>query len=148
MPQSLHSNFAHIVFSTKNREPMIGGKVAGRIHSYLAGIVQDQGAVLIAINGMPDHVHLLIGLRATHRLADVVRDIKAASSEWVHQEIRQAVFSWQEGYGAFTVSASQLDVVKQYIANQAEHHRKRSFQEEYREMLVKSGVEFDEKYLW
>jgi len=86
-------------------------------------------------------------LRATHRLADVVRDIKTASSEWLHQEIKQAVFSWQEGYGAFTVSASQLDTVKQYIANQAEHHRKKSFQKEYREMLEKSGVEFDEKYL-
>jgi len=78
----------------------------------------------------------------------VVRDIKSTSYEWVHQTIKLAVFSWQEGYGAFTVSASQLEVAKQYIANQAEHHRKKTFQEEYRELLVKSGIEFDEKYLW
>lgn len=95
-----------------------------------------------------DHVHLLIGLRATARLADVVRDLKAVSSRWVHDEIRERAFAWQEGYGAFTVSASQREAVREYIARQEEHHRKRTFQEEYVELLQRSGVEYDERYLW
>ena len=118
------------------------------MHAYLGRAVHAAGGVPEAIGGVGDHVHVLMGLRATHRLADVVRDIKSASSAWVHQEIKQGVFSWQEGYGAFTVSASQLEPVNRYIGNQAEHHRKRSFVEEYRELLVRSGVQFDERYLW
>ncbi len=104
-------------------------------------------AVPEIIGGTADHVHLLVGLRATHCLADIVRDIKQTSSEWVHQTIRMPIFSWQEGYGAFTVSASLLPTVKDYIAHQEEHHRKKDYKQEYREFLVKSGVEFDEKYL-
>jgi REP element-mobilizing transposase RayT len=138
----------HIVFSTKERRAFIDEPWRERLHAYLGGAVRAVEGVAEAVGGVGDHVHLLMGLRATHCLADVVRDIKTASSEWVHKEIKQAVFSWQEGYGAFTVSASQLDVVKQYIAGQAEHHRRKSFQEEYLEMLVKSGIKFDEKYLW
>jgi len=85
---------------------------------------------------------------ATHCLADVLREIKASSSKWVHEELKKTLFSWQEGYGAFTVSASQIGVVKNYIANQEEHHRKKTFQEEYLEFLIQSGVEYNEKYLW
>ena len=120
----------------------------GRLHAYLGGIVHDLGGVPEKINGVEDHVHLLVGLGATHRLADVLKEIKASSSKWVHQELKQSVFAWQEGYGAFTVSASQLEVVKNYIANQEEHHRRKSFQEEYLEFLEQYGVEYDEKYLW
>ncbi len=120
----------------------------GRLHAYLGGIVPDLGGVPEKINGVEDHVHLLVGLRATHRVADVLKEIKAASSKWVHQELRQSLFVWQEGYGAFTVSASQLEAVKNYIANQEEHHRRKSFQEEYLEFLEQYGVEYDEKYLW
>jgi len=90
----------------------------------------------------------LIGIRATHSLAEVVRDIKQSSSKWVHQTIGAKAFGWQDGYGAFTVSASQVRTVKKYIENQAEHHRKRSFQEEYLEFLTSHGVDYDEKYLW
>jgi hypothetical protein len=100
------------------------------------------------IGGVEDHVHLLVGLRATHRLADVLREIKASSSKWVHEELKKPLFSWQEGYGAFTVGASQIAAVKNYIANQEEHHRKKTFQEEYLEFLIQSGAEYDEKYLW
>ena len=148
MPSTHLSLHFHVVFSTKERRSFIDESWRERLHAYLGGAVRAAGGVAASVGGVGDHVHLLMGLRATHRLADVVRDIKTASSEWVHQEIKMAMFSWQEGYGAFTVSASQLDVVKQYIANQTEHHRKKSFHEEYREMLVKSGVAFDEKYLW
>jgi len=101
-----------------------------------------------AVGGVVDHIHLLIGLRGTHRLADVIRDIKRTSSAWVHETIVDTQFEWQDGYGAFSVSASLLQKVKQYIANQEEHHRKRTFQEEYLELLKASGVEYDERYLW
>ena len=101
-----------------------------------------------AIGGIADHVHLLIGLRATACLADVVRDVKAVSSRWVHEEIGERTFAWQEGYGAFTVSASQWDTVRESIARQEEHDHKRTFQEEYLELLKRSGVDYDERYLW
>ena len=101
-----------------------------------------------AIGGMADHVHLLVGGRATICLADLVRDVKAVSSRWMHEEMGVAEFSWQEGYGAFSVSPSQRETVREYISRQEEHHRVRTFQEEYLELLKRSGVEFDERYLW
>ena len=137
----------HLVFSTKDRAPIIAAAWRERLHAYIGGVVRNvEGPE--AIGGVADHVHLLIGLRATARLADVVRDLKAVSSRWVHDEIRERAFAWQEGYGAFTVSASQREAVREYIARQEEHHRKRTFQEEYVELLQRSGVEYDERYLW
>ena len=106
------------------------------------------GAVPIAVGGTEDHEHILTGLRATHRLADVVKDIKVASSKWVHQEIGSRLFGWQSGYGAFTVSPSQIEKVRHYVLNQEEHHRKKTVQEEYVDLLKLAGVEYDEKYLW
>jgi putative transposase len=138
----------HLVFSTKNRLPLIADAWRGRLHAYLGGVVRNVEGVPEAIGGIADHVHLLVGLRATARLAEVVRDVKAVSSRWVHEEIGNREFSWQEGYGAFTVSASQRDLVREYIAKQEEHHRKRTFQEEYVELLKRCGVEYDERYLW
>ena len=116
------------------------------LHAYLGGIIRTADGIAESIGGVSDHVHLLIGLRATHRLADVIRELKAVSSGWVHNEIGVRDFPWQEGYGAFTVSASQREVVRQYIQQQAEHHRTRTFREEYLELLRRSGVEFDERY--
>jgi len=120
----------------------------GRLHTYMGGIINDMGGVPEMIDGVEDHIHLLVGLRATHRLADVLKDLKSSSSKWVHEELKKPLFSWQEGYGAFTLSASQIEVVKNYIANQEEHHRKKTFQEEYIEFLKQSDVEYDERYLW
>jgi putative transposase len=100
------------------------------------------------VGGVADHVHLLLGLRATHRLADVVRDLKRVSSAWIHEVIGDKEFEWQDGYGAFTVSASLTETVKNYIARQEEHHARKSFQEEYLEFLKLSGAGFDERYLW
>lgn len=138
----------HLVFSTKNRPPIIGEEWRGRLHAYLGGVVRNVDGVPEAIGGVADDVHLLIGLRATARLSNVVRDVKAVSSRWVHDETGDRGFSWQEGYGAFSVSASQRELVRNYIAKQEEHHRKRTFQEEYVELLKRSGVEYDDRYLW
>lgn len=147
MPSTHLSLHYHIVFGTKDRRSIIHPEWRDRLHAYLGGIVRRLDGVPQAIGGVADHGHLLIGLRATACLADVARDIKAISSRWVHDEIGDRAFSWQEGYGAFTVSASQLDAVRDYIARQEEHHRKMSFMDEYRELLRRSGVEFDERYL-
>ena len=99
------------------------------------------------MRGTVDHVHLLVGLRATHRLADVLREIKSASSEWVHKEMGVRLFSWQEGYGAFSIGLSRMDATVSYIKNQAEHHRTRSVREEFKAMLRKHGLDYDERIL-
>ena len=137
----------HIVFGTKNHEPMIQPAWRGDLHAYLGGIIRSAKGIAESVGGVSDHVHLLIGLRATHCLADVLRDLKAVSSGWVHDEIGARGFAWQEGYGAFTVSASQRGVVRRYIEKQGEHHRTHTFRDEYLELLRRSGVEFDERYV-
>ena len=119
-----------------------------RLHAYLGGVVRNIDGIPEAIGGTNDHVHLLLGLRATHRLADVVRDVKAVSSRWMHEEIGESLAMWQDGCGAFTVGASQCEGVRDYIARQEEHHRKQTFQAEYLEFLRDGGVEYDERYLW
>jgi len=148
MPSTHLSLHYHVVFSTKDRIPMAAEGWRLRLHEYLGGIAHTLETAPEGIGGTADHVHLLLGLRATHRLADVVRDLKRGSSEWVHREIGYGLFAWQEGYGAFTVSASQLATVKKYIAGQAEHHRRHGFQTEYLTLLRRSGVAFDEHFLW
>jgi REP element-mobilizing transposase RayT len=147
MPSTHLSLHYHIVFSTKDRRRSIAEPWREELHAYLGGILNDIGAVPECIGGPGDHVHTLVRLKATHAVADVVRQIKRGSSLWIHQHgVRQ--FEWQEGYAAFTVSSSQLSKVSHYISNQVEHHRKKTFEEEYVELLRLSGVEFDEKYLW
>jgi putative transposase len=137
----------HLVFHTKGGVASIGPNWRVRLHAFLGGCLRTIGAIPIAIGGTADHVHLLIGLRATHRLADVVKEIKVASSKWAHDEIGKRLFAWQGGYGAFTVSTSQLERVRQYVLNQEEHHQKRSARQEYIEMLKLAGVEYDERYI-
>ena len=117
------------------------------LHAYIGGIIRDVAGLARSIGGPGDHVHILAGLNATHTLADVVRQIKRGSSAWIHQH-GVSKFAWQDGYGAFTVSPSQLSRVQNYIAEQVEHHRQKTFEEEYVELLRLSGAEFDEKYLW
>jgi REP element-mobilizing transposase RayT len=146
MPQTHLSLSYHIVFHTKGNRPTIRDEWRERLHVFLGGCLRTAGA--LAIGGTEDHVHLLIGLKATHRLADVVKDIKVASSKWVHTEFSSRLFSWQSGYGAFTVSPSQVEKVRQYVLDQERHHRKKTVQEEYVELLKLAGVEYDEKYLW
>ena len=148
MPSTHLSLHYHIVFGTKHHEPVINSRWRRRLHAYLGGIVKTLGGVPESIGGVADHVHMLVGLRATHTLADVLRDTKSVSSSWVHDEIRLRSFAWQQGYGAFTVSASQLEEVRNYIDNQEEHHRTITFREEYIGFLESHGIEFDERYLW
>lgn len=148
MPSTHLSLHYHLVFSTKGRIPYMQKNWRHRLHAYLGGIVNDLGGAAETIGGVEDHVHLLIGLRATHRLADAMKEIKVASSKWVHREIGNPTFSWQEGYGAFTVGPSQVDVVRQYIAKQEAHHQRRTFQQEYQAFLEQAGVPYDERYLW
>ena len=148
MPSTHLSLHFHVVFSTKDRVPTIRPEWRGRLHGYMGGIIQNLGGVPEAVGGIEDHVHLLLGLRATHCLADVVRDLKANSSRWVHADRGDAAFAWQEGYGAFTVSAQHIQQVVRYIAQQEDHHRRQTFQEEYVEFLKRGLVEYDERFLW
>ena len=149
MAHSFVKILVHVVFSTHNREPSIDTEFSDRLHQYLGGIIRALGGHAFAINGMPDHVHVLMTLPADKSIADVMRTVKANSSRWVSETIpRASGFSWQTGYSAFGVSQSAFDRVSQYIANQAEHHAKKSFQDEYRELLTLHGLSFDEKYVW
>ncbi|SRR5260221_1423423 len=137
----------HIVFSTKNRLPFIENAWRPRLHEYLGGTVRGLGGVPLQVGGVADHVHLLVGLKAIHAVADIVREVKKASNSWV-QESLDRKFQWQEGYGAFTVRRSDIGEVTDYIASQEEHHRKRTFQEEYLAFLEEQGIEYDPRYLW
>ena len=137
----------HIVFSTKDRVPSIAPQWQARLHQYLGGQVKGLGGVAQAVGGVADHVHLLVGLKATHCLADFMRELKRQASVWVHTEIGTAGFAWQEGYAAFTVSPNSRKGVRGYIENQEEHHRQKSFREELVELLQRAGVEYDERYL-
>jgi REP element-mobilizing transposase RayT len=147
MPSTHLSLHYHLVFSTKERRTFIAPEWRERLHAYMGGILRAMDATPEAIGGVADHVHLLAGLKATHCLADVMRDLKRGSSEWVHDTIGEAGFAWQEGYGAFTVSANVRDGVRLYIARQEEHHRTLSFREEYLDFLHRGGVEFDERFV-
>jgi REP element-mobilizing transposase RayT len=138
----------HVVFSTKNREPWLDHGIRERLWPYLGGIARDNGMKALEVGGVADHVHLLISIPASMALAKAVQLIKGGSSHWLKDTFPKLHgFSWQDGYGAFTVSQSQLDGVRQYIRNQEEHHRTKTFEEEYRAFLTKHHVEFDDRYL-
>lgn len=148
MPSTHVSLHSHLVFSTKDRRPWIARDWRERLHAYLGGIVKGLEGVPLAVGGTSDHVHLLVGLKTSHRLDYFLRDVKADSSEWIHREIGKSMFAWQKGYGAFSVSPTSIDPVRKYVLNQETHHRRYSFQEEYLKLLKSSGVQFDERYLW
>ena len=137
----------HLVFSTKNRVPLIGSEWQGRLHEFLGGTVRGLGGYPQQVGGVADHVHLLVGLKATHCLADFMRELKKASSGWVKNVVGTRRFAWQEGYAAFTVSPTARETVRRYVASQEKHHRKRTFREELVELLRLAGVEYDPRYL-
>jgi REP element-mobilizing transposase RayT len=138
----------HVVFSTKNREPWLESGIRERLWPYIGGIARDNGMRALEIGGVADHVHLLLSVPASLALSKAVQLLKGGSSHWVKDTFPNiAGFSWQDGYGAFTVSQSQLDVVRKYIRNQEEHHRTKTFEEEYRAFLKKNRVDFDDRYL-
>jgi REP-associated tyrosine transposase len=139
----------HLVFSTKGRYPLITTELQSDLYAYMGGIIRGEGGVLLEIGGMPDHVHLLVKFKPTISISDMLRRIKANSSGWVNEE-REGLrkFGWQDGYAAFTVSESQIGVVRQYIQQQEAHHRGLSYQDEFRALLERHGIEYDEQYLW
>ena len=138
----------HLIWGTKHLEPNILPAWRDRLQTYIGGCVRALDAVPLAIGGVSDHVHLLVSLNPTHRLSDFVRDVKRKSSEWIHTEISEKNFHWQEGYGVFSVSKSALEEVRKYVLGQEEHHRTRTFREEYVAFLERHGIECDERFLW
>jgi REP element-mobilizing transposase RayT len=149
MSQSLAQVYLHLVFSTKNRIAFLNDDIRSDLHSYMAGILRDLGSNTIIINTEPDHAHVLCMLPRTVTLATLLGELKRGSSLWIKTKNQRFVdFHWQNGYGAFSVSASKLEVVKRYIQNQREHHQRESFQDEFRRWLREYEMDFDERYVW
>lgn len=149
MPNTFTQIYIHIVFSVKNRNALINQTWEDKLYKYITGTVQKMGQKMLRINGMPEHIHFLIGMKPDIAISDLVREVKKSSSSYIKEEkLTKFNFNWQTGFGAFSVSHSQLDKVINYIINQKEHHRKRTFKEEYIELLKKYEIEYDEKYLF
>jgi REP element-mobilizing transposase RayT len=146
MPHTHTSNFVHCVFSTKGRNQSIPIELQENLWAYLIGIARNLKTDMLAVGGTRNHIHLLIGLPATLTLSEAVQKLKANSSRWMGEHVR--AFEWQKGYGAFSVSPSLVETVKAYVRNQPEHHKRRSFEEEFLALLRKSGVPFDEEHLF
>ena len=149
MPQSLSSILIHLVFSTKLREPFISSEIEPELHAYLATVFRECNSPALSIGGDQDHVHTLFALSRTWTTADVVEEVKKRSSKWIKTK-GQAwhQFQWQGGYGAFSIGQSNVAALKRYIVGQKEHHRHKTFQEEYLSLLKKYNVEYDERYVW
>jgi len=148
MPQSLSKVLVHLIFSTKHREPLIPDIIRPRLHGYLVGVLDNLQSPSLQTGGVSDHVHILFALSRTRSQAEVLEEIKKSSSKWMKTEGGVPTFSWQAGYGAFSIGESQVKRVIAYIQNQQEHHRKMTFQEEFRKFLQRYRVAYDERYVW
>ena len=150
MPQSLAKVLVHIVFSTKNRSPFLSDKnVREEMHAYLGGTCNNLDCPVLTAGGVADHVHILCALSRNLPIAKVVGDMKRGSSKWIKTKGRMLTkFAWQNGYGVFSVGQSEVERVRQYIVGQEDHHRKKTFQDEYRSFLKEYGVNYDERYIW
>lgn len=149
MANTFSQIYIQTVFAVSNRQSLIKPEFKEELYKYISGIVRNQGQKLIAINGVADHVHILIGLRPAMALADLVREIKADSTNFINKErFVHGRFSWQEGYGAFSYGHSQLDTIIRYIQNQEKHHKRRSFKNEYLTLLRKFDIAFEDKYVF
>lgn len=149
MPQSLSSILIHLIFSTKNREPFITPAIETELHPYMATIFRELKSPSLAINGTDDHVHILFSLARVIAIADLLQEVKTETSKWIKTkgpEFRN--FHWQNGYGAFSIGKSQVQEVERYIHGQKEHHRRVTFQDEYRKFLKAYGIDYDERYVW
>ena len=148
MPGTYSQILLHIVFSTKFRQPFITADLAPRLYPYMGGIVRAERGVLYSIGGVGDHVHMYVQWRTDESVSNLMRTVKARSSLWIHETVPTLrAFAWQEGYAAFSVSKSQEEAVKRYIAHQAEHHQKEDFNTELLRLLRKHEIEFDERYV-
>jgi len=147
MPSTYSSLYVHLIFATKDRQPLIDVAWQERLHEYPGGLLRGAEAQPLGIGGVADHVHLLVGLKPTHRLSDLLRDSKKDSTVWVQREFELFQFAWQVGYAAFTVSPTARPSVRHYIARQAEHHRTLDYRTELIDLLKRAGIEYDERYL-
>ena len=149
MPQSLSSILIHLVFSTKNREPFITPEIETELHPYMAKIFRELKSPSLTIGGTSDHLHILFSLGRVIKVADLVEGVKTESSKWIKTKGREfRNFHWQRGYGAFSIGQSNVTALKRYIRNQKQHHRRVTFQDEYRKFLKSYGIEYDERYVW
>lgn len=149
MPQSLANLFVHVIFSTKNRENLIAPEIEAELYAYIGGIVTHQQSKLIAAGGIENHAHLLISISKNIAVSNLVGDIKRNSSKWIKTKAaKYARFGWQDGYAVFSVSQSNVETVKRYIARQKEKHYKLSFEDEARRFFRKHEMDFDERYVW
>jgi putative transposase len=147
--QSLVKNLIHLVYSTKHRQPLISKEHRDELFAYQAGIYQRWDSPAVVIGGVEDHVHALFALSKNHALIKIVEEVKKGSSKWAKTDgPKNRDFHWQAGYGAFSVSQSNVDEVRRYIEDQEEHHRKMTFQDELRALLRRHGIAFDERYVW
>jgi len=149
MGSTLTNLLYHVVFSTKNREPMINADLKDDLHRYIGGIMKSENGILLEIGGMPDHIHLLLKLKPTHAMSEMMKKVKGSSSKWVNEQKRlKRRFSWQTGYGAFSVSESRAAIVSLYIKDQEKHHQTLSFKEEFVRLLKRHHIEYDDQYIW
>ncbi|MBB6128257.1 IS200/IS605 family transposase [Mucilaginibacter lappiensis] len=149
MPNTYTQLYIHFVFAVKYRHAVIDEKWEGRLQKYITGVTQNNGHKLLAINTMPDHLHLFVGLNPKQSISELMKLVKGDSSEFINKEgFTKRKLYWQEGYGAFSNSRSQIDDVVKYILNQKEHHRKKTFREEYLQVLKDYAVEYDEQYIF
>jgi putative transposase len=149
MAQSLSSILIHLIFSTKNREPFIKPAIETELHPYLASIFRDYKSPSLIIDGTTNHIHALFTLSRTISVADLVEELKSSSSKWIKSRGSEFMnLYWQRGYGAFSIGQSNVATVKRYIRNQKQHHKRLSFQDEYRQFLKLYEIDFDEKYVW
>ena len=149
MPGTFSQIYVQVVFAVKHIKSLIDSSFEEDLYKYITGIVRNKGEKLLAVNGMPDHIHLFLGLKPSCCLSHLVREIKKSSNEFIKNNgFCSYRFNWQEGYGAFSYSHSQLDQVIKYIRNQKQHHKKKTFNEEYIELLKKFNVDYEDKYLF
>jgi putative transposase len=149
MSDTFSQIYIQIVFAVKYRKAMIHQSWEDDLHKYITGIIQNKGQKLLSINGMPDHIHIFIGMKPSCNLSDLVREIKKASNSFINErKLTTSNFQWQEGFGAFSYSQSHIDNVVKYIKNQKAHHTKQTFKDEYLEFLQKFTIEYEEKYLF
>lgn len=149
MPQSLSQILLHIIFSTKNRVPLIEQRIENELHSYLASIFNNHDCYAHQVGGIENHVHIACNFNRTITVSKLIEEVKTSSSKWIKTKgDNYHQFSWQNGYGVFSFSMSQLQLVKEYIMQQREHHRLKTFEKEYRDFLLKYQIKYDEKYVW
>jgi REP element-mobilizing transposase RayT len=149
MPGTFSQLYVHIVFAVQSRNALINSSWEERLYQYITAIVQNKGQKMIAINGMPDHIHLFVGMKPNFNVSDLVREVKKASNDFINEKAFTKVrFNWQEGYGAFSYSHSQVSTVANYVMNQKNHHRKKTFEMEYQQLLKTFEIDYKNEYLF